>query len=51
VGLAVVHAPSRGVTTCMVRLRCPKSFIPPGYPGRMSWYSMIKFFVLDGLLR
>ena len=20
-----------------VRLRCPKSFAPPGYPGRTSW--------------
>jgi hypothetical protein len=24
-------------TTWLVRLRCPKSFTPPGCPGRMSW--------------
>jgi len=29
--------PHGASTTGMVRLRCPKSFIPPGYPGRMSW--------------
>ena len=37
VGLAVVHALSRGAHHLAVRLHCPKSFIPPGYPGRMSW--------------
>jgi hypothetical protein len=37
VGLAVVHVLSRGAHHLAVRLRCPKSFIPPGCPGRMSW--------------
>ena len=37
VGLAVVHGLSRGAHHLAVRLHCPKSFIPPGYPGRMSW--------------
>ena len=36
-GLAVVHVLSRVAHHLSVRLHCPKSFIPPGYPGRMSW--------------
>jgi hypothetical protein len=37
VGLAVVPGLSRGAHHLAVRLHCPKSFIPSGCPGRMSW--------------
>ena len=36
-GLAVVHVLSRVVHHHAVRLRCPTSFRPSGYPGRLSW--------------
>jgi hypothetical protein len=37
VGLAVVPGLSRVAHHLAVRLPCPKSFIPSGCPGRMSW--------------